>query len=259
MENSFFYIAKLTWLLMAPESLLLLWLFLCLLCLCLGSLLYARRLLLGLILTCLLIGLFPVGEWLLYPLESRYQANPQLNQVDGIIVLGGAENVRLASIWQQTSVNAAGERLLALLALLQRYPQAKVVFTGGSGSMTAQHYKSADMVHAMLQRYDVSLEQVTFESKSRNTHENALFSKTLLQPSRDATWLLVTSAWHMPRAMAVFCQADWAVLPYPVDFRSLKDHLLRLDWDFAKHLVNLNQAVKEWVGLLAYRWTDRSC
>jgi uncharacterized SAM-binding protein YcdF (DUF218 family) len=259
MESSFFYISKLAWLLIAPESVLLLWTGLGLLCLYRGWLGLARRLLASLTLVSLLIGLFPVGEWLLYPLESRYAANPQLDRVDGFIVLGGAEDAHLASVWQQVAIGAAGERLLALLGLMQRYPQATVVFTGGSGSIIAQHYKSADMVHAMLQQHGVVSERVIFEVQSRNTHENALFSKTLLQPANDATWLLVTSAWHMPRAMAVFCQADWAMVPYPVDFRSLKGYLIRLDWNFAKHLDNLNLAVREWIGWLVYGWSGRSC
>ena len=89
--------------------------------------------------------------------------------------------------------------------------------------------------------------------------ENAVLSKLLVSPQVDENWLLVTSAFHMPRSMAIFCKVGWPMQAYPVDFRSRKDNLLRLDWDFAKHLKNLNMAYKEWLGIIAYKVAGKSC
>jgi uncharacterized SAM-binding protein YcdF (DUF218 family) len=171
-------------------------------------------------------------------------------QVDGLILLGGAGSQRKASQWRQPELNESGDRYLAFMALARQYPEAQLVFTGGAGGMLGQKFSEADMARQLFSDHGIDHERVLFEGKSRNTYENATLTKQLVDPAPGEHWLLVTSAWHMPRSVGVFCKADWPVIPYPVDHISNPDYLLRVDLGFAEHLWNLAFGLKEWVGLL---------
>ncbi len=261
MDSLFFYVAKLAWVLVALDSLLIIWLALGVLCLLLAWQRLARWLFTSLLMVCLIIGLFPVGEWLLYSLEKQYppMAMPSAD-IAGVIVLGGGEENAQTAAWQQVNLGSAGERPLALLQMAKRLPDTTpIVFTGGTGKMTAQGMSGAQVMHQLLLDHEINPERIIFESQSRNTVENAVLSKQLVNPQVGDNWLLITSAFHMPRSVAIFCQQNWQVTPYPVDFRSRKDKLWRLDWDFAKHLKNLNTAYKEWLGIVAYKVAGKSC
>jgi len=259
MDDMFFWFSKLAWLLITPGT----WIVLAVLAVWLSAKLGWSRLsnrLLGLTLTfVLLLAFLPVGDWLILPLESRFTTNPVLPaQVDGIILLGGAVDPNLSAAWEQTEIGAAAERLFALLTLARQYPEAKLVFTGGSGAMLQQQHKGADWVEALfIETSDIS-PRVEFERESRNTYENAVFSKALVKPQPGETWILITSAFHMPRSVGIFCRQDWSVIPFPVDHYARKDKLLRLDLDLNGHLHVLGMAVREWLGLLAYRITDKT-
>lgn len=109
-----------------------------------------------------------------------------------------------------------------------------------------------------MEQVSKSSRAIVFESESRNTVENAINSKQVVAPTAGANWILVTSAFHMPRAIDVFCKQDWPVHPYPVDHYSLQGNLLRLNADFSGNLSILRNAMREWVGLFAYRMTGRS-
>lgn len=261
MDSLFFYVAKLAWVLVALDSLLIIWLGLGVLCLLFAWQRLAQWLLTSLLLVCFTIGLFPVGEWLLYSLEKQYPPiSVNVDDIDGVIVLGGGEQNAQTYAWQQVSLGSGGERPLALLQMARSLPEAiPIVFTGGTGKMTDQGMSGAEVIQQMLTAHGIASERVTFEGQSRNTVENAMLSKQLVQPEANENWLLITSAFHMPRSVAIFCKQDWQVTPYPVDFRSRKDKLWRMDWDFAKHLKNLNTAYKEWLGILAYKLSGKSC
>lgn len=259
MDGYFFWVSKLIWIIISPDSLLLLWFGLGIGLLWLGKVVWSRRLLTALAVGLLLIGLFPVGEWLLYPLEKRFPANPELQDIDGIIVLSGAEEGMISALWDQVTLNASAERDLAFMALARHFPDAKLVFTGGRGSLTHQEFKAADAARRLFAEQGVDLSRAIFERESRNTWENAMLSKQLVQPKPSEKWVLVTSGYHMPRSVGIFCKAKWSVIPYPVDFRTKPGHLLRIEWAFAGHLNDLGIGIKEWIGLLAYRLTGKSC
>lgn len=257
MDSIFFWLSKTVWGLASPASLLVLsvsalWLLLKF------AAYRAARCLAGLLaLSSLLIALFPVGEWLLYPLESRFTGKlPE--HVDGIIVLGGSIDPAKSAAWDQVEVFASVEREFNFLELARRYPQAKLAFTGGTGSLAYQDYKEADWTKKLFERQGMDLARVNFEDRSRNTYENAVFSRQLLAPRPGESWLLITTAWHMPRALGVFCKAGFPVTAYPVDHWTMRGNLLRVEWDFSSNLMELNFAVKEWLGLLVYRLTGKT-
>ena len=253
MDNLFFYISKLTWLLVSPDSLLLVLIILSLVFLYVGKQKLAKLILSTASGFLIIIAFLPVGEWLLYPLESRFQTNPNLpDKIDGIVVLSGAENAELSHMWNQVELNAAIERDLTFMTIAKQYPNAKLLFTGGTGSLTKQEYKSADVAKNLFKQLSFDTAKIIFERKSRNTYENIIYSKDLVKPIKNENWVLITTGWHMPRSVGIFCKAEWPVIPYPVDHQSNKENLVRIDFDLANNLYELKTAIKEWLGLFAY-------
>ncbi len=208
----------------------------------------------------LVLGLSPAGNWLILPLETRFP-KPALESraIDGIIILGGAVLERQSTAHDEIALNDAGERILALVELARRYPQAKVVVTGGAGFYAGTTTTEAEVLRTKIGRLGIPAERILFEDRAVNTHENATLSKALAQPRPGETWLLVTSAWHMPRSVGIFRAAGWPVVAYPVDFRTAgREDLWRGFWSVSDGLRRVDVATREWVGLVAYRLTGRS-
>jgi len=259
LDSLFFVFSKVAWFLISPDSLLLIWFLIGIVALWLDKVTLSKYLLIPLLTIFLLIAVFPVGNWLLYPLESKYAPNPSLDNVDGIIVLAGSEDAVMSAVWDQVVTGGAIERDLAFMALAKKYPDAKLVFTGGSGLLMDQEYKPADVAKQLFEEQGMNVANIIFERESRNTSENVVFTKRLVKPSVDENWILITTGWHMPRSMGIFCKAEWKVAPYPVDFRTNPDKLFQVGWDFSGHLNGLKLGIKEWVGLLVYRITGKAC
>jgi len=259
MNDLFYLSSKLFWLLVSPDSLLLIWFGAGFSLLWLGNIVWAKWTLGTLFLLMMLVALFPVGEWLLYPLESKYPHNQKLENVDGIIMLAGPEDTALTKVWDQVVVGDSIERNLSFMSLARQHPEAKLVFTGGVGSMFQQDFKTADVARRMFKEQGMDISKIIFERQSRNTWENGLFSKELINPQSGENWVLITTAWHMPRSMDIFCKVGWNVNPYPVDFHTQPDSLFRVSWGFAGNLSGLVTGVKEWIGIVAYKVMGRSC
>lgn len=210
----------------------------------------------GLALTATLaLGAFPLGTPLLASLEQQYPANPPLDRVDGIIVLGGAEDIRPFLRWGSVGLNEGGERMTAGAALARQFPEARLIFTGGSASVIHDDKSEApsQIARALWAELGVPEGQILIEDRSRNTSENAAFTSDLVVPEEGQVWVLVTSAFHMPRSVETFTRAGWTgLVPWPVDFRSGAE-TFRLEWRLDDHLSELNVALKEYLGLVVYR------
>lgn len=203
----------------------------------------------------LVLGLtvFPLGNGMVAALESAYPAEPALGKVDGIIVLGGAEDLGSYARWGGLEMNAAGERLVAGVELARRFPGAKLIYTGGTAGLLGNPDPGAPsrMVKDFWLDMGVPEQQIVLEGMSRTTSENAVLAKAALQPQPDQTFVLVTSAWHMPRSMDAFRRAGWTGLTaWPVDFRSVPR--MRAGWRLDEHLIEVDLALKEYVGRIAY-------
>ena len=259
MDSLFFWFSKLVWLLISPDTVIFVWLCAGIFLLWLRKNLWGRRILTGLAATILFIGLFPVGEWILGPLENRYPPNPTLENVDGIIVLAGPESASLTSARDQVVLSDAAERNLNFMRLARQFPGAQLIFSGGSGSLLGQEFKAADVAKRLFSEQALDISRITFERDSRNTYENALFSKALINPQSNQRWVLITTSWHMPRSMAVFCKVGWAMTPYPVDFQTRGSIDFRINWDLQGSLRLISVGIKERIGLVAYRVTGKSC
>ncbi len=147
---------------------------------------------------------------------------------------------------------------MTFVTLGRRYPQARLAFSGGSGELFGSETSEAAVVKQALRGLGLDPERVVFEDRSRNTFENARYSKDLLKPKPDECWLLITSAYHMPRAVGVFQKVGWDVLPYPVSYRTTGAPVLLRRLDVAYRMQEFDLAVYSWLGLLAYYLMDRS-
>jgi uncharacterized SAM-binding protein YcdF (DUF218 family) len=208
----------------------------------------------------IVIGLGPIGDWAIMPLEDRFPTYVEgAGRVDGIVVLGGAVYTDVSAARDQLSTGQAGERLLALADLARRYPSARVVYSGGSGNLLVPDARvEAELVGAAAETLGIASGRVMVEGTSRDTWENAVNTRALVTPAPGERWLLVTSAWHMPRAIGCFRQVGFPVTAYPVDFRTRGPaDLLRLHGTLVGGFEQFELAIKEWVGLVAYRLSGR--
>jgi uncharacterized SAM-binding protein YcdF (DUF218 family) len=204
-------------------------------------------------------GLSPLGNVLILPLEERFPAwDAARGAPDGVVVLGGAVTADVAAARNDMALNEAAERMTATVALARRYPDARIVFSGGDAGIVYSGNESEAALR-LFERLGLAAGRVTVEDQSRNTFENALFSKRIAAPKPGERWLLVTSAYHMPRAMGIFRAAGFAVEAYPVDWRTRgAQDALRPFPTLAEGLRRTDVAVREWAGLVVYRLTGRS-
>jgi uncharacterized SAM-binding protein YcdF (DUF218 family) len=251
-----FTASKILWWIANPGNLLVTALTLGLLCLLLGR----RRLGLGLLIlataSCIALTLLPVRVWVLRPLENRFPFPQALDHVDGVIVLGGMINAELSADRGQPVLTDSAERLVAFADLARRFPQAKLVFTGGSASLFDDD-READVARTVMAQIGIDPGRVEFERNARNTYENALFSQRLVDPQPGEVWVMVTSAYHMPRAVGIFRQVGWTVVPYPVDY-SVRREATENGFSLTDALYSVQWGVREWIGLVFYWLSGRT-
>src|SRR5262249_20121851 len=154
------------------------------------------------------------------PLEEQFPAwDPSRGDPDGIVVLGGGLDMQASAARGLPELNEAAERMTATVELARKYPAVRIVFSGGDAGLITSG-NEADFALAFFESLGLPQERVLFENQSRNTIENAEFSKSLAGPKPGERWLIVTSAFHMPRAIGVFRAVGFAVEAYPVDWRT---------------------------------------
>jgi len=204
------------------------------------------------------VVLLPVTEWIVGPLESQVAPAPLPERVDGIVVLGGAVEWRITAARGQLTLNDAAERVVAAAALAQRYPEARLVFTGVFADAFAQDFRAQPGERSLFYGPVFAGRDVRYLGAARSTFEDAIVALAEATPTAGETWLLVTSAMHMPRALATFRTQGWTTItPYPVDYRSTGEAAPGIDWDVAGTLADLDRAVREWGAIEVYRRTGR--
>ncbi|MDF2811293.1 MAG: YdcF family protein [Microvirga sp.] len=257
----FYYASKILWFFATPSNLLIVLVLL-------GALLAMTRRfrrfgtasVLVVTLAILALGLLPISSYLMLPLENRFPAyRDDGRQVDGIILLGGAIEASDSAARGSLVANESAERVLDTIGLAYRHPQARLLISGGGGMVFSDGTAEAPIIAAYLRTIGIESSRIIVEDRSRTTYENALHSRSLANPQPGERWLLVTSAWHMPRAIGVFRAAGFPVVPYPVDFRTrgaFGDQ--RMFIYVSEGLRRLDVATKEWAGLLAYYAAGRT-
>jgi uncharacterized SAM-binding protein YcdF (DUF218 family) len=208
-----------------------------------------------------LMGWQPPVDALMRYLENQspsQKADANLQKYAGVVLLGGA--LERSALWVahpgQVALNSAAERMTVPVGLLQRNPQLRLLFTGGEGNLQLGVLSEADRAKIFFDSMGVPADRVLYESKSRNTSDNAVLSAKLPGVDIHQPWLLLTSAYHMPRSLGVFQKAGWNVTPYPVDYHINPT----TTWD----AYSIEAGVEKWylvlheiTGYWAYRLTGR--
>ena len=253
MDNAFWIISKIFWRFASPNTSIFLILLTGVGLLFLGREKLGKTLILATTALIFFISVLPVYNLLLLPLENRFPIpEPLPKKVDGVIVLGGAEIPKLTQIRGQVSLTDSVERLTTFVSLTYRYSDAKFVYAGGQGAITAQEYKSATTARLFFEQMGLDTSRVIFDSQSRNTQENVENALQLAHPVKGEKWVLITSAWHMPRSVGIFRKLNWQVIPYPVDFKTTGKLEMSIGIPNFSAIASVSNVVYEWIGLFYY-------
>lgn len=247
-----FYASKIFWVVLAPSHLLILIL---LASLMLRPTIFKDILQAFAILVMSFCVFLPVGEWVTLPLEQCFaETPPPMEDIDGIVVLGGAVDPRVSIARREVDFNSAADRVTAMLKLMHQYPDKPVIYSGGSGVISDDSFDEATMVRDYVKSVGEDTSRVLVEGKSRNTYENALFSTALMELRRGQNWYLVTSAAHMPRAMTLFekvgKERGITFHPYSTDYKTIGWYEIGSGFSMPISLEHIDGAVKEYAGLV---------
>lgn len=252
----FFTISKIFWLIAQPISIIVLLLVAAFISVACNKKRTTLGVLAAAITFALLSGFSNIGAVLVAPLENRFERAELPDDLDTILVLGGASYGRISAARGVSELNSAGDRFIEAVTLAQRYPQAKIVFSGGSGLLLHEAETEAESARRLFLQIGIDPSRLVLEGESRNTAENAAFTAEVLQASKSIA--LITSSFHMPRSVGLYRKHGLEVLPWPTDFRSPGNESFGLD--FANPVLNLEVlgvAMREWIGLVAYYATGR--
>ncbi len=259
MTTVFYVLAKVGWFLLNPGNVLFLFLLIIL-----GFTAIRSR---GKMRVSALIGVgvlvftafVPIGGYGMRLLENRFPSPTETpSSVTGIVVLGGAANPVLTRTRGQDNFGDSVERLIEGAALARKYPKARLILTAGAGRLSHPEDFEAPIMKRLIEQLGVASSRIEIEDRSRNTYQNAVFSRDKAAPKLGETWILVTSARHMPRSVGTFRKVGWPVVPYPVDYSTRGTEAPAITFNFLGNLLTLNGFTYEAAGLAAYWATGKS-
>lgn len=197
-------------------------------------------------------NLSPLGNMLLTPLEQRFPADAYPAQaIDGIIVLGGSYDTVSHSYQGTIVLGEDSEPLAVMIDLARRYPNARIIFSGGPST---EGVSEASIAKEYFVSLGILPERILVEGQSETTEENARFTANLVHPMASSRWLLVTSGYHMPRAVGAFRKAGMNVIAFPAGLRTHGWHdVWRPEGTATENLRRIDVAMHEWLGLIGYR------
>jgi uncharacterized SAM-binding protein YcdF (DUF218 family) len=256
----FYFVSKIVWFFLTPSNALVTLVLLGLWLMRTKRAVLGGRLAAGGAIGLLVAGLSPFGNALILPLEERFPVYRDDGvPVAGVIVLGGTYDTEVTNVRGQMALNETGERIVAIGDLARRYPAARIIYAGGGSEFTPDTTPEATLVENTVERLGVAPSRIAYDRRSLNTYQNAVYARKIARPKAGERWLLVTSAFHMPRAMGVFRKAGFAVTPYPVDYRTAGGVSLLRPFGFVgEGLRRTDIAAKEWIGLLSYYLSGRT-
>jgi uncharacterized SAM-binding protein YcdF (DUF218 family) len=219
-----------------------------------------RRIVIVSVVLLLIAGATPLGEILLLPLENRFQPwDSSRGAPTGIIVLGGIIDSEISARRGVIALGGASERLIAIVELYHRYPNVRIVFIGGSGNIIFPALPESEFAARILDNLGIPRGQIELETSSRNTRESAINARQLIMPKPDERWLLITSAYHMPRAIGLFRKVGLPIEAYPVDWQTRGwNDLVPTSFSFLGGNKSLDIAMHEWAGLIFDRLSGRT-
>ncbi|EAU42799.1 hypothetical protein FP2506_08156 [Fulvimarina pelagi HTCC2506] len=250
----FFYLAKIGWFVLQPLVAIILVAFAGWIAFLFGFRRTGKSFFVLAALSLAIVSVSPLGLAMTAYLENRFERPvPMPAEVDGIIVLGGAFDTRVARTRGVIELNEAADRASVSVALARTYPGADVLFSGGVAAAFREDIPETQSAEQFYLGLGLDPNRLKLDGKARDTFENAVYAKALADPQPGETWLLVTSAYHMPRAMGCFRTVGFDVVPYPVDYRTPEGaDVWRPSTATTRNLEKVHFAIREYIGLAAY-------
>ena len=254
-----FYLSKILWLILNPFNIFIIINFLIIILYVLSFRRLSKTIFVINFLFLIIISILPIGNYLIYQIEKEYHSNTEIPEnIDGILILGGATNVLMFREYGQISLNESAERLVESVDIIRKHQNAKVIFSGGSGVLNRPDLGHSDVAKFFYKKMGLDINRLIFENSSRNTYENILFSKKIIIPKKNEKWLLITSASHMKRAQLVAEKNNWNLIPYAVDFKNLKNFKFTFNLNLLSNINYFQQGSHEWLGLISYYLMGRT-
>jgi uncharacterized SAM-binding protein YcdF (DUF218 family) len=199
-------------------------------------------------------GFTTFGYVLVTPLENRFERPAEPARIDGVVVLGGGMDGEVNTVRRGFELNRSGDRMVEAVRLALAHPEAKVVIAAGPAALALEQEPEAYAAKRLFEAFGIAPDRVILDDKSRNTEENAQFAKSLAGTMSGQTWLLVTSAFHMPRSVGLFRKAEFEIVPWPADYLASGAEGIRFKPDQSpENIAVATIALREWIGLLAYK------
>lgn len=268
MDTIFFILSKVVQFCIEPLNWVVVWVVLAMLFLWLRKPQVVSRLLWIAFINLALVAYLPTSEFFLRALENAAPrtnfADVSAEKIGGIIILGGAiEGGEIAIDRGEISIYSSAERITKAFEFIRKNPDLPFIFSGYSGRVNPQGISEAEAFKQLIQEQGLRENQAHYENQSRNTYENVLYLKPLMQEyglkndlGQSKPWLVITSASHMYRSLKIFQKQGLEVLPYPVDYQTA-NHLQWTSIDLLEGAQNWNRALHELIGLLAYWITGK--
>ena len=268
MDAIFFISSKVVQFCIEPLNWVPIFVLLALLFLSLRKPVLCKRFLILALVNLALVGYLPASEFFLRALENAVvkenYAKLDKNQVGGIIILGGAiEGGEIAADRGEISIYSSAERVTKAFEVIRKNPQLPFIYSGYSGRINPKGVSEADAFKQLIQEQDLGEEKAHYENQSRNTYENVLHMKPMIEEFGLKTesgdlkpWILITSASHMLRSVKIFQKQGLNVILMPVDYQTA-DSLQWTSFDIVDGARNWNILVHELVGLFAYWVTGK--
>lgn len=251
--------SDITWTLLQPSNIVILFIVVSFLSLLVGGLKLGRRLLGIALILIALPALLPIEDVVARPLENQlFAPDPFPNQVEGILVLGGAVDWETSRARKQLSLDHNAERMIAAAALAERYPNAKLVFTGLFQDVVANDFQALANQSSSFFGPEYTNRDIRYLGAARSTFEEAILAVENIKPQAGERWLLVTSAYHMPRAYLTFKAQGWTMIPYPVDYRHTGSIKIIPTLNIIGRLNDLDNYAREWGALIVYNRLGRT-
>ena len=254
-----FYLSKMIWLVLNPFNIFVLFTIVTIIL----HLISFRKISIAIFLTnflyLIIISFLPIGNYLINKIEKEYHSNLIIpDKLDGILILGGATNPSMYKEFNQISVNGSAERLIESVSIIKRFKYSKVIFSGGSGVINRPDLGHSQVAKSFYKKIGIEESRIIFEDNSRNTYENILFAKKIAKPKLNENWLLITSAFHMKRAMLIASKNEWELIPYAVDFKTMKKFRFTPNLNLLSNINSLQNGLHEWLGLIFYYLMKRT-
>ena len=255
-----FYLAKFFWIILNPLNILIFLTLLSFIFFTLNFNILKKISLSLLILFFVTFCILPTGNLLIYYLEKKFYNFTDLskiNDVDGILILGGSTDPQLSNTFNQINFKESAERLFEAARAIKKFPNAKIIFSGGSGKITSQDYTESSDAKIFFEQQGIDVKKLIFDDKSRNTYENIIISEKLSKQQSDEKWLVISSAYHLNRAIKVAENIDWDLHPYATDFQINKNFKFSISLDLFRNLSAMHIGSHEWIGTMYYYFTNK--